>query len=193
MCQEPSQRFHYPKNPSYCALYEGRNEACAAPGGREEGEAGHLSFTACALSRHNNLLFTMPFLLHVAALPPKPKFPRLNRINIPMAKERCVPQRRCNHVVPAEATQAYEIEHWAERLNSSSGQPLLPRTSQLYPARNRRSPGRGTGFNLASLRQATSFSGSLLPRSITRCRACFRKCGELGRCEKQCLFCSPTP
>lgn len=135
MCQEPSQRFHYPKNPSYCALYEGRNEACAAPGGREEGEAGHLSFTACALSRHNNLLFTMPFLLHVAALPPKPKFPRLNRINIPMAKERCVPQRRCNHVVPAEATQAYEIEHWAERLNSSSGQPLLPRTSQLYPAR----------------------------------------------------------
>lgn len=77
----------------------------------------------------------MPFLLHVAALPPKPKFPRLNRINIPMAKERCVPQRRCNHVVPAEATQAYEIEHWAERLNSSSGQPLLPRTSQLYPAR----------------------------------------------------------
>ena len=57
------------------------------------------------------------------------------RINIPMAKERCVPQRRCNHVVPAEVMWAYEIGHWAEGLAPGWRVAPLLCLPQLYPAR----------------------------------------------------------
>lgn len=131
---------------------------------------------AWALSRHSNLLFTRSFLLHVSLQPQSQKFPRLNRINIPMAKERCVPQRRCNHVAPAEAVQAYETEHGAEGLDLGPEWPPLPQPpavpcpggsllpdSQLHPTgqlEKQRSAGRGTGSNLDSRASGQCFWGS---------------------------------
>ena len=102
---------------------------------------------------------------------PKPKFPRLNRINIPMAKERCVPQRRCNHVVPAEATQAYEIERWAESLDGGSGQPPLPYIPQLYPTRplkQQKEPREGNwvSFDSAASCQVYWVSSSCVPHKV---------------------------
>lgn len=83
-----------------------------------------------------------------------------------MAKERCVPQRRYNHVAPAEAAQAYETEHGAEGLDLVPGQPPLPQPQavpclggSLIPdspavphktVEKQWSPRRGTGSNLDS-------------------------------------------
>ena len=52
-----------------------------------------------------------------------------------MAKERCVPQRRCNHVVPAEVMWAYEIGHCAEGLAPGWRVAPLLCLPQLCPAR----------------------------------------------------------
>lgn len=131
MCQEPSQQFHCPKNPPL-SYKRGEAEAHTVPSGRERVKLG-IRATAWALSRHSDLLFTRSFLLCVSLQPQSQKFPRLNRINIPMAKERCVPQRRCNHVAPAEAVQAYETEHGTKGLDLGPGwTPSL--SPQLCPA-----------------------------------------------------------
>lgn len=81
-----------------------------------------------------------------------------------MAKERCVPQRRCNHVVRSEAMQTYEIEHWAESLDPAQGRRPSPAPPSYTPQgswSHRRRAGREVGV-ISTLQQAAKFSGSLL-------------------------------
>lgn len=61
-----------------------------------------------------------------------------------MAEERSVPQRRGKHAVPAQATQACETEHWAERLDLGSGShPALPRLDPAERSEKQKEPKEG--------------------------------------------------
>lgn len=206
MCQEPSQQFHCPKNPPL-SYKKGEAEAHAVPVGRERVKLG-IGAPAWALSRHSDRLFTRSFLLGASLQPQSQKFPRLNRINIPMAKERRVPQRRYNHVAPAEAAQAYETEHGAEGLDLGPGQPPShsPQlysaqeghsslTPQLYPTRQletQQSPGRGTGSNLDSGESCRCFwvSACCVHPEV---ESWLQKECSLRPCEKQHRLCFLAP
>ena len=84
-------------------------EAHGAPGGREGVKLASQLLSLCSFQTQRPSLYKA--ILAACLNPsPKPKFPQLNRVNIPMAKKRRVPQRRCNHIVPAEAMCANEIE-----------------------------------------------------------------------------------
>lgn len=110
-----------------------------------------------------------------------------------MAKECCVPQRRCNHVVPAEVMWAYEIGHWAEGLAPGWRAACLPPPPPAVPCQAvgviEGAQGGKRGLIL-TLQQAGVFPGSLLPVAVTRQQVCFRKCRELIHVRNNSCFAS---
>lgn len=151
MRQEPSQQFCCPRS-LHGPIQREEQRPLRSLAAEERVRPGIGASTARAPSRHGDLLFTRPFVLHISALSPKPKFPRSNRINIPRVEGRSVPERRCNHL-RAEVSQAYEMEHWAESLDPAQGSrppPASPSWTLQGSWSSRRDPGRGTGFNLDS-------------------------------------------
>lgn len=134
VCQEPSQQFHCPKNPTL-PYKRGRTEAHTVPTGREKGEAGHLSFQSlCSFQTQRPSLYKAIFAARLSPTP-KAKIPPFEQDKHSHGKGTlCSPeemQSRCS-------CRGY-AGLWNRTLGwgpgPSSRQTSLPCSPQLYPTR----------------------------------------------------------